>query len=70
MQFINREEKENLQRLLSRLCGLDALHEESEQQLAAILQRFDVVPKTEVKRALMEWKVKWWQDVITWRLTP
>ena len=70
LQYIDREEKEQLQRAVRHMTGLDPLSAESEQRLVELLERFDIVPTTAVKRSLMEWKVKGWVDVFKWKTQP
>ena len=70
LQYVDREEKENLRLMLEKMTGLDPAGLESEQKLVELLQRFDIVPTTELRRALMDWKVKGWEDVFKWKTMP
>lgn len=67
-EYVNREEREYLQQLLTQLARLDPFTDEAEKQLVEILERFDIVPKAALKKALMDWKIKGWQDIVNWRL--
>jgi len=53
--------------MVQKMAGLDPVGLESEQRLVEILERFDIVPTSQLRRALMDWKVKGWEDVFKWR---
>ena len=56
--------------MLQKMAGLDPAGLESEQRLVEILERFDILPTTQLRQALMEWKVKGWEDLVKWRAQP
>ena len=70
IQYVDREEKEYLRHMVQKMAGLDPAGLESEQRLVEILERFDIVPATELRQALMQWKVKGWEDMFKWRTQP
>jgi hypothetical protein len=35
-----------------------------------LLESFAIVPSSAVKRALMDWKKRGWQDIAAWKVTP
>ena len=68
--YVDREEKAALQHLLHKMAGLDPLGLESEQRLVELLERFGIVPSSELRRELMQWKIKGWEDVFKWKTQP
>ena len=69
-QFVNREERENAERWLREMARVDPCSEEAERELLRILEAFHVVPQTELKKALSEWKIRGWLDLIEWKTRP
>ena len=50
--------------------AIDPMGDDSEQKLVAVLERFGIVPTSELKQALMEWKVRGWEVWAKYRTMP
>ena len=50
--------------------GVEPLGEEAERRLVALLESFGVVPSAAMRKALMQWKVEGWRDLLASTLRP